>query len=176
MLHIYFGAFDFVMYAIAVIGAIFLADAICDEGNEQQRLQEGGKGASQGLAQPEEGPLIVNGPIFELHGTLVVKKSDVPIVLPEGLKALSLRGNPVIRLSDLVETYGMVALDATQVIQKWEQWKEWKRKKKPRKQTPEPKAKGGPLSNGSWDQAATALADQPPLLGLPEVTRSQRMG
>jgi len=108
MLHIYFGAFDFVMYAIAIIGAIFLADALCDEGNEQQRLQKGGKGTSQRLVQPETVPLMVNGPIFELHGTLVVKKSDVPIVLPEGLKALSLRGDPVIRISDLVETCGLV--------------------------------------------------------------------
>lgn len=175
MLHIYFGAFDFVMYAIAVIVAIFLADALCDEGNEQQRLQEGRKEAFQGLVQQKEGPLIVNGPIFELHGTLVVKKSDVPIVLPDELRTLSLRGDPVIRLSDLVETYGMVALDATQVIYKWEQWKEWKRKKKPKKQTPEPKAKRGPLSNGSRDQVAV-LADQPPVLGLPEVTLSQHMG
>ncbi|MEP1075190.1 hypothetical protein NDI52_07260 [Leptolyngbya sp. PL-A3] len=170
MLHIYFGAFDFVMYAIVLIGAIFLADAICEERDEQKRLQKREKGIPQVLVQTEAVPLIVNGPIFELHGTLVVKKSDVPIVLPEGLKALSLRGDPVIRLSDLLETYGMVALDATQVIYKWEQWKEWKRKKKPKKQTSELKAERGPLNNGSRHQAAVGLTEKPLQPHLAEVT------
>jgi hypothetical protein len=144
MFHVYFGGFDFVMYAIAALIAICLADVICNEMEEQEQLAkefEQKVTTNQpvhlsGLQEEVEkdSPLILDIQIYELHGQLVVKVDDISIAVPNKIKTFSLRGDRVIRLSDLQNVYGTVAIEAGQVISKWEQWNQ-QRKAKPKDST-----------------------------------------
>ncbi|OLP16614.1 hypothetical protein BST81_20680 [Leptolyngbya sp. 'hensonii'] len=146
MFHIYFGGFDFVMYAIAALIAICLADVICNEMEEQEQFGKESKevittqsahlsGSQEGVAK--DSPLILDIQIYELHGQLVVRRDDISIAVPGNIKTFSLRGNRVIRLSDLQNVYGTVAIEAGQVISKWEQWNQ-QRKAKPKRQHRKP--------------------------------------
>lgn len=150
MFHVYFGAFDFLAYAIAGIFAIFLAGAICDEMDDPKRLKTiENQEVNAVLAETiVETSLVLDAPIFELHGTLVVKKSDIPFPLPDAIKVLSLRSDLVIRLTDLCNVYGRVAIDAEQVIHKWEQWSKHKRQKK-KEQSRKPIETAVTLNGGS---------------------------
>lgn len=130
MFQVYFGAFDFVVYGIAAIFANYLADAICREMEERERVYEpGNKEVSN-----TDPPLILDTQIFELRGQLVVKKADIPAPVPDGVKVFSLRGDPVVQIRDLQNIYETVAIEAGQVLRKWEQWKPQRSRKKPRKQ------------------------------------------
>jgi hypothetical protein len=138
MFHVYFGAFDVVLYAIAIIGSLYIADAVSGELESDSVVQR--QGNKEGLKIEETGmkgerPLILNGPIFELNGTLVVKRSDIPIGLPEVVRSYSLRGDPAIRIQDLQNIFGSVAIDARQFFTKWQQWKPRRRKKHPKKES-----------------------------------------
>jgi glutamate dehydrogenase/leucine dehydrogenase len=147
MFHVYFGGFDFVMYAIAALIAICLADVICNEMDEQEQFAKESKkevtttqpvhlsGSQEEVATGS--PLILDIQIYELHGQLVVKMEDISIAVPGKVKTFSLRGDRVIRLSDLQDVYGKVAIDASQVISKWEQWNQQK-KTKPKRQHRKP--------------------------------------
>lgn len=138
MFHVYFGAFDLVAYAIAGMFAIVLASALCKEMDDQEQLKTVANQEVNTVQLAEsviEPLLVLDTPFFELHGTLVVKKGDLPVLLPEAIKVLFLRGDPVIRLTDLCHAYGRVAIDVTQVIHKWEQWSQHKRKKKSKTQS-----------------------------------------
>ena len=147
MFHVYFGGFDFVMYAIAALIAISLADVICNEMEEQEHFakefkQEVTTTQSVHLSGSQEevikdAPLILDIQIYELHGQLVVRRDDISIAVPGNVKTFSLRGDRVIRLSDLQNVYGTVAIDAGQVISKWEQWNH-QRKTKPKRQHRKP--------------------------------------
>ncbi|MGI0485517.1 hypothetical protein ACN4EK_08790 [Pantanalinema rosaneae CENA516] len=147
MFHVYFGGFDFVMYAIAALIAICLADVICNEMEEQEQFAKESKkevttiqpvhlsGLQEEVATGS--PLILDIQIYELHGQLVVRRDDISIAVPGNVKTFSLRGNRVIRLSDLQNVYGTVAIEAGQVISKWEQWNQQK-KTKPKRQHRKP--------------------------------------
>lgn len=153
MFHVYFGAFDWMAYAIAGIFAIVLSGAICSEMDEQEQaraVEQKKVSPTQSVEQPLEAPLILDAQIFELRGTLVVKKEDLAIALPDEIKALSLRGDPVIRLIDLCQVYGTVAIEAEQVIRKWEQWSQQQQKKKPKpkQRNPEPIEEVARLNGG----------------------------
>lgn len=147
MFHVYFGGFDFVMYAIAALIAICLADVICNEMEEQEQFakefeQEVTTAQPVHLSGSQEevaknSPLILDIQIYELHGQLVVKMEDISIAIPGKVKTFSLRGDRAIRLSDLQDVYGTVAIDAGQVISKWEQWNQ-QRKTKPKRQHRKP--------------------------------------
>lgn len=154
MYHIYFGVFDFVLYAIAGIIAIFLADAICNEMTEREQLEtveELEVSTTQPIEERRNISLILDAQLFELHGTLVVRKGDIPASLPSEISALSLRGDPVIRLTDLCHTYGTVVIDVKRVLHKWSQ-----QKKKPKKRSQKPVEKAA-LNGGSGYGTTSAL-------------------
>jgi hypothetical protein len=85
----------------------------------------------------KDSPLILDIQIYELHGQLVVRVDDISIAVLGKVKTFSLRGDRVIRLSDLQDIYGTVAINAGQVISKWEQWNQ-QRKAKPKRQHRKP--------------------------------------
>lgn len=152
MFHMYFGAFDLVAYAIAGMFTIVLASAICDEEDDQERLKTVADQEVNTVQSAEsviEPLLVLDTPFFELHGTLVVKKGDLSVLLPDAIKVLFLRGYPVIRLTDLCHEYGRVVIDVTQVIHKWEQWNQHKRKKKSKTQSRKQIEAAATLQGGS---------------------------
>ncbi|MGB3494717.1 MAG: hypothetical protein WBA57_18460 [Elainellaceae cyanobacterium] len=165
MFHVYFGGFDVVVYAIAAVFAIYLADAICSgiEGREQVEKQ-----VKQEVYATQPAPiksvwsepkasdslLVLDAQIYELRGQLVVRVDDMSGSVPGEVKTLSLRGDPVIRISDLQTLYQTVAIDAGQVIQKWKQWSKQK-KKQPKKQHRNPIKEAASLNGGIRHGVAT---------------------
>lgn len=166
MFHVYFGAFDFVVYAIAVFFAIYMGNALCDEMEERDRLKnQTGKEVARtqpahDTASPQgkgaqDRPLILDAQLYELRGQLVIRKDELPVSVPSGVKTYTLRGDPAIRLSDLQQVFDTVAIDAGQVIHKWEQWS--KPKKKPRKRHRNPVKEAAALNGGARHGAASTL-------------------
>lgn len=131
LLQLLSGLCDFLMCGVVGIVLIVLAALVCNEVESYGRLNIS-RQEEVLVSEPvetEDSTLILKAQLFELHGTLVIKKINIPVTLPTKLKVFSLRGDAVVRLSDLQDFYGTVAIDAEEVLRKWEQWNEHPRKK-----------------------------------------------
>lgn len=167
MFQVYFGAFDVAMYAIAVMFAIGLANAICHEMDEREQVNPQGikevsttqsaQISTQPVEQTKETPLILDAQLFELRGQLVVRKGDIPDSVPTEIKTFFFRGDPVIWLTDLLKVCGIVAIEADQVIRKWEQWSQQKKKKESKKRHRSPIREAASLNGGAGHGLASTL-------------------
>lgn len=114
-----FGAFDVVLYVVAVYGALVLSGTICNElGVQHSRLASATVKTSHAhpdlsrsvrvksnavalKEQPRPSLKLVDVKLYKLHQKLVVKLSSLPFNVPDTIKRYRLRGEDVVRLEAL---------------------------------------------------------------------------